>query len=79
MGIRRSLADTSNNDELQKYLDEKAYDTASLGETSADEIIQQASSSSGGVDIYRESSLSRSYNKAGELAAAVEDYETSIV
>ena len=39
MGIESMLADNSNNDELQQYLNEKAYDTASLGETSADELL----------------------------------------
>lgn len=29
---------TSHNEELQQYLNEKAYETASLGETSADEL-----------------------------------------
>lgn len=52
MGIESMLADNSNNDELQQYLNEKAYDTASLGETSADELqMIQAQSSSGEVEI----------------------------
>ena len=35
------LAHTDQNDELQQYMNEKAYDTASLGETSADEMTVQ--------------------------------------
>jgi len=38
-GIERMLRNSSsNNEELQQYLNEKAYETASLGETSADEL-----------------------------------------
>ena len=33
------LADEKENEELQQYLDEKNYETASLGETSADELM----------------------------------------
>ena len=33
------LQDSSNNEELQQYLNEKSYETASLGETSADELV----------------------------------------
>lgn len=40
------LANSSKqNDDLQKYLDEKAYQSASLGETSADELVIQGSTS----------------------------------
>lgn len=38
-GIESMLRNSSsNNEELQQYLNEKAYETASLGETSADEL-----------------------------------------
>ena len=39
LGIDRMLSNSSsNNEELQSYLNERAYETASLGETSADEL-----------------------------------------
>jgi hypothetical protein len=61
-------------------LNEKAYDTASLGETSADEVaLAESQDSSGSVEIYRDSDLARVYTKASDLATAIQDYETSIV
>lgn len=55
----------SNNLELQRYLQDKSYDTASLGETSADELTLKdpsySSDSEKRVDIYRESALASEY------------------
>jgi hypothetical protein len=61
-------------------LAEKSYETASLGETSADEVmVQESPESAGGVDIYRDSDLSRVYTRASDLATAINDYETTVV
>jgi hypothetical protein len=59
-GLKRMLTDHSNNDELQRYMDEKAYDTASLGETSADELVLP-SSDSAEIDFYRDSDIGKGY------------------
>ena len=55
MGIGRMLVDGSQNEELQNYLNERSYESASLGETSADELAVQSSSAGEGsqVDILR--------------------------
>jgi len=44
---------------LQKYLEERSnYDTASLGETSADELaLKSGEDSAGSIDIIRTSTL----------------------
>ena len=57
------------------------YDTASFGETtSADELaIVSAESSSGGVDIFRESHISQQFDLARNKARDIEEYETKIV
>jgi|LauGreDrversion4_2_1035121.scaffolds.fasta_scaffold57072_1 hypothetical protein len=63
LGIERMLKNkTSNNEELQQYLNEKAYETASLGETSADELAavpQQTAE----VDFFRESDINQKYKQ----------------
>ena len=79
------LEPRANNDRLQKYLESKnQYDTASFGETtSADELTIRGSSgaedSSGSIDIFRESSLSRQYDLAQSKAAEIEQYEAKVV
>ena len=77
------LEDNSNNEELEKYLTERSsgYESASLGETSADELQIVGSDSDGvaGVDIYRDSPESKRYQEAEYLATAVQDYETSVI
>ena len=62
IGISKMLADSSENEDLQKYLNERAYDTASLGETSADEIIA-VDTSSQEIDFYRDSEISKRYKE----------------
>jgi hypothetical protein len=47
---------SSSNEELQQYLNEKAYETASLGETSADELAAVPIHNAG-VDFFRESDV----------------------
>lgn len=80
MGITRLLDDRQENEELQRYLAEKSYDSASLGETSADELsLVNPSISSGDLEIYRENVVSKSYDEAKELAAKAEAYETEVV
>jgi len=67
------LEPRKNNEKLQKYLEEKSgsasYETASFGETtSADELVykspSQGDSSSGSLEIFRQTELSRSYDQA---------------
>ena len=57
------LADTSENEELQRYFDEKNYETASLGETSADELALRSETdlSDTEIDIYRTDEITQSY------------------
>ena len=57
------LVDTSENDELQRYIDERSYETASLGETSADELALRSESdlSDTEIDIYRTDEISAGY------------------
>jgi len=69
---------TSNNEELQQYLNEKAYETASLGETSADELAavpQQTAE----VDFFRESDINQKYKQGQLLAQSIQDYEQIVV
>ena len=78
------IQDTAENDELQRYIDERQYETASLGETSADELALREDSdlSDGGVneiDIYRSDEISASYQKAQKLSNAIKDYEVELV
>ena len=81
LGIERMLADTTENDELQRYLDERNYETASLGETSADEVAMRSASdlSDSEIDIYQQSEVSTGYKKAQKLSSAVKDYEIELV
>ena len=66
LGIQRMLADDKENEELQRYLDEKSYETASLGETSADELALRSASdlSDSEIDIYKTDEISANYQKA---------------
>ena len=76
------LADTETNDELQQYLNEKSYDTASLGETSADELAVQASSDgdSHHIDVFRdEDEVSKSYQTASKLSSDIKEYENDVL
>ena len=82
LGIGRMLVDDDDNAELQQYLNEKSYDTASLGETSADELAVQASSDSDAhhIDVFRsEDEVSRSYQEASNLSSAIKDYESDVL
>lgn len=60
------LTDDKENEELQRYLDEKSYETASLGETSADELALRSASdlSDSEIDIYKTDEISANYQKA---------------
>ena len=75
------LAETSENEELQRYIDERQYETASLGETSADELALRSASdlSDTEIDIYRTDEISAAYQRAQKLTNAVKDYETELV
>lgn len=57
------LAEDKDNEELQRYLTEKSYDTASLGETSADELALKSASdiSDSEIDIYKSDEISANY------------------
>lgn len=81
LGIERMLADEKENDELQRYLDEKNYETASLGETSADELALRSASdlSDSEIDIYKTDEISANYQRAQKLSNAVKDYEAELV
>jgi hypothetical protein len=46
---------------LQQYLNEKAYQSASLGETSADELVLRASDKE--VDFYQDSDVAKRYKE----------------
>lgn len=78
MGIEGMLANSSQNDELQNYLNEKSYETASLGETSADELatINQHLDV---VDFYRDSEVNRGLKDRTVIAQSVSDYEQVVV
>ena len=60
------LADEKENDELQRYIDEKNYETASLGETSADELALRSASdlSDNEMDIYKTDDITSNYERA---------------
>lgn len=75
------LADTTENDELSRYMDERSYETASLGETSADELALKSASdlSDTEIDIYKSDEISAGYQKAQRLSNAVKDYEVELV
>ena len=63
-------------------MNEKSYDTASLGETSADELAVPASSDSDAhhIDVFRsEDEVSRSYQEASNLSSAIKDYESDVL
>ena len=71
------LTPRSNNPDLQKYLEDKAaYETASLGETSADELSlkspQSEEDSDKRVDIIRESRLANEFEHIKNVASQVE-------
>jgi len=57
------LTADKDNEELQRYLTEKSYDTASLGETSADELALKSASdiSDSEIDIYKSDEISANY------------------
>jgi len=57
------LSDDKENEELQRYLEERSYETASLGETSADELALRSASdmSDNEIDIYKSDEISTSY------------------
>ena len=75
------LADTSENEELQRYLEERSYETASLGETSADELALKSASdvSDNEIDIYKSDEISAGYQQAQKLSGAIKDYEAELV
>lgn len=83
MGIEKMLVDTAQNEELERYIDERQYETASLGETSADELALREQTASDlsdtEIDIYRTDEISSSYQKAQKLSNAIKDYETELV
>jgi hypothetical protein len=81
LGIGRMLEDSKDNEELARYLAEKSYESASLGETSADElaVVSPSAGSSGDLEIYRQSAMSERYEEAKTLSANIEDYEKHIV
>lgn len=60
------LEPRGHNSDLLKYLDDKnSYDTASFGEsTSADELVFKAQSSSGEVEIFRQSPVTKQIDEA---------------
>ncbi len=77
MRLNQMLEQRSNNDKLQKYLEEKSkdknYDSASFGETSGDErsslkVLSSESSGDLSVKIFRESPVTLRMNQA--MAAA---------
>ena len=61
--IEKLLTSRKNNPALQKYLEEKSsnYDTASLGETSADELAVKSGGEDSGIDILRGNPITQSY------------------
>lgn len=75
------LTDNKENEELEQYIAEKSYETASLGETSADEVALRSASdmSDNEIDIYKSDEISAGYQRAQKLSNAVKDYETEIV
>jgi hypothetical protein len=67
---------------LQEYLAGSSYETASFGETtSADDLMVKTgeTTSSGALEIFRQSDLSRNYDEAKQAAKDVDDYEQKIV
>lgn len=71
--IEKMLTPRSNNPELQKYLEDKVnYETASLGETSADELSLKSplsgEDSDKRVDIYRDSRLANEFDHIKNLS-----------
>jgi len=80
MGITKLLESSrKDNEELERYLAEKSYESASLGETSADELAVASGSESTGVEVYRTTQISNQYEDAKEIAAHVDQYEKSVV
>lgn len=71
MRLSQIFTERTNNDKLQKYLEEKNrnYDSASFGETSGDEksslkILSSDSSGDLAVKIFRDSPLALKMNQA---------------
>ena len=56
-------SDGKENDELQRYMAEKSYESASLEETSADELALRSASdlSDTELDIYKADEISAGY------------------
>eukprot|EP00347_Sterkiella_histriomuscorum_P004264 403361113 len=82
--IQKLLTPRTNNPDLQKYLEDKAsYETASLGETSADELAlksnQSDENSDKSVDIYRENRLASEFDHLKNVAAQIEQYEEKVI
>lgn len=78
--IEKLLTPRSNNPQLQKYLEERSsYETASLGETSADELALKSGEDSDKIDVLRPSTLAQSYDSEKQMAAEVALYERKIV
>jgi hypothetical protein len=75
IGIARLLDNPARNEELERYLAEKSYESASLGETSADEVTMLSGSESAELEVYRESAVASAYDEAKEIAAKVDMYE----
>ena len=73
MRLNQMLEPRSNNDKLQKYLEDRSkdknYESASFGETSGDErsslkVLSSESSGDLAVKIFRESPLTLKLNQA---------------
>ena len=62
-------------------MEERSYETASLGETSADELVLKSSSdfSDTEIDIYKTDEIAANYQRAQKLSNAVKDYESELV
>lgn len=59
--------------------DKANYDTASLGETSADELALKSSGEESGIDILKPNKISESFDSEQRLAADVASYEKQII
>jgi len=70
IGIGKLLENKKENEELQRYLAERSYESASLGETSADELaIVNNSLSNGELEVYRDSAISHKYEEAKAISS----------
>ena len=82
MRLESLLKPRKSNSKLQQYLAGSSYDIASFGETtSADELALKSgeTSSSGALEIFRQSEISRNFDEAKQAAKDVEVYENKIV